>query len=264
MQLYSGTTVQFVEDTIQNRIAEKLQESFFAHFRFRPSPGEVNSWRNSLRQMSNVIQYAKLEDNGLVLEYQLPLSSKRLDFMITGRDGDGSSNAVIVELKQWSDAQPSSVDGCVATFVAGRVRDELHPSLQVGQYQQYLADCQTAFSSGDIGLTACSYLHNFQFDAGSEFFHARHKPILERFPLFAGDQTTELADFMKGSVDGGDGAAVLQQVLQSKYRASKKLLDYTSAMIAGQQEYVLLDEQLVVFNSVLAQRRRASTRSRRS
>ena len=46
---------------------------------------------------------------------------------------------------------------------------------------------------------------------------------------------------------------MLATVLESKYRASKKLLEHTSAMIAGQQEYVLLDEQLVVFNSVLAQ-----------
>jgi hypothetical protein len=253
MQLYSGTTPQFIEDAVQNRIAEKLQEAFFAHFRYRPSPGEVNSWRNSLRAMCNVVQYAKLEDNGLLLEYQLPLTSKRLDFMITGRDAAGASNAVIVELKQWSDCQPSSVEGCVAAFVGGRVRDELHPSRQVGQYQEYLADCHTAFSEGNVGLTACSYLHNHQFEPTSEFFASRHKAILDRFPLFSGDQTSELATFLKGRVERGDGATVLQEVLESKYRASKKLLDHMGAMVEGQKEYVLLDEQLVVFNSVLAE-----------
>jgi hypothetical protein len=253
MQLYSGTTVQFVVVTVQNRIAEKLQEAFFAHFRYRPPVSEVSSWRNSLGAMCNILQYARLEDNGLLLEYQLPLSSKRLDLMITGRDGQGAANAVIVELKQWSDAQPSSVDGCVVSFVGGRLRDLLHPSVQVGQYMQYLADCHTAFAPGGVGLAACSYLHNVQFDAASELYHQRHAKVLERFPLFSGDQTTELAGFMKGRVRAGGGAEVLRDVLQSKYRASKKLLDHTSAMIEGQTEYVLLDEQLVVFNSVMAE-----------
>lgn len=253
MQLYCGTTSQFVEDTVQNRVAEKLRASFFDYFRYHPSLPVVNSWRNSLQAICNVIQYTHLDDNGLVLEYQLPLSSKRLDFMITGRDQRGGANAVIVELKQWSEAQPSSIDGCVATFVGGRIRDELHPSVQVGQYQQYLADCHTAFSSGEIGLAACSYLHNVQFDAGSEFFHPRHSNAIARYPLFTGDRTTELADFMGGRVRCGDGTEILRTVLESKYRASKKLLDHTAEMIDTQQAFVLLDEQLVVFNSVLAQ-----------
>jgi hypothetical protein len=256
VQLYCGTTAQFVEDTVQNRTAEKLQESFFAHYRHKPSPAEVNSWRNSLRAMCNVIQHARFDDNGLLLEYQLPLSSKRLDFMITGRDRFGAANAVIVELKQWSEATASPIEGCVATFVGRRVRDELHPSVQVGQYQQYLADCQTAFSSGDVTLAACSYLHNFQYDASSEFFHPRHRRAIQQYPLFTGDQTNELAAFMGERIRKGDGTEVLQRVLESKFRASKKLMDHTAAMIDCQQAYVLLDEQLVVFNAVLAEARR--------
>lgn len=252
MQLYCGTTTQFVEDTLQNRIIGRLENAFFAHFRYRPSSSEVNSWRNSLGKMCSVVQYAHLEDNGLVLEYQLPMSSKRLDFMITGRDGHGSANAVIVELKQWSDAQASSAEGCVATFVAGAVRDELHPSVQVGQYQQYLEDFNPIFTSGDIGLSACSYLHNWNFDAKSEFVHRRHRSAMARYPLFAGDQTKQLASFMTKRVDHGDGSQVLSAVLQSKYRASKKLMEHVAGVIAGKPEYILLDEQLVVFETVLA------------
>lgn len=252
MQLYCGTTTQFVEDTLQNRITGRLEDAFFAHFRYRPSPGEVNSWRNSLRAMCNVVQYANLDDNGLVLEYQLPMSSKRLDFMITGRDTKGAPNAVIVELKQWSDAQASTVDRCVATFINGGVQDELHPSVQVGQYEQYLEDFNPVFSSGSVGLSACSYLHNWVFDAKSEFVHPRHSSTIARYPLFAGDQTKQLASFMTSRVDRGDGTQVLQTVLQSKYRASKKLMDHVADVIAGKSDYVLLDEQLVVFETVLA------------
>ena len=129
--------------------------------------------------------------------------------------------------------------------------DELHPSVQVGQYHQYLEDFNPVFSSGDVTLSACSYLHNWSFDAGSEFFSSRHSSAIARYPLFAGDQTTGLATFMTSRVDRGGGSQVLQTVLQSKYKASKKLMEHVAGVIAGRPEYVLLDEQLVVFETVL-------------
>ena len=48
---------------------------------------------------------------------------------------------------------------------------------------------------------------------------------------------------------------VMSRVLESKYRPSKKLLDHTAAMIEANSEFVLLDEQRVAFESVLAEAR---------
>ena len=75
MRLYSGSSKQFVADTARNQISEKLKESFFSHYRFKPSPAEVNSWRASLSAMAHVFQLAELMDHGIALEYQLPLTS---------------------------------------------------------------------------------------------------------------------------------------------------------------------------------------------
>ncbi len=131
MQLYAGTSKQFIEDTIRHRIDKKLGQAFFDHFRYRPSPGEVRSWENSLVRMSSVLQYADMTDHRVVLEYQLPLTSKRLDCMITGTDDDRRPSAVVVELKQWADAEATDVEDCVLTFLGGRLREVLHPSRQV-------------------------------------------------------------------------------------------------------------------------------------
>ena len=54
-----------------------------------------------MRAISQVFQYANLLDHGVMLEYQLPLSSKRLDCIICGKDSAETDNAVIIELKQW-------------------------------------------------------------------------------------------------------------------------------------------------------------------
>jgi DUF2075 family protein len=252
MRLYSGSSQQFIEDSVRSVIGDKLREAFFRHFRHNPSESEANSWRNSLAAMSNVLQFGGLVQQGIILEYQLPLSSLRLDCMITGMSNHNEPHAVIVELKQWSTTEPSNIDDCVTTFVGGRLRDVLHPSRQVGQYQQYLEDCHDAFSTSEVGLDSCAYLHNMQFDPEDELFSPKHASILDRYPIFTGTQAPKLAEFLSETVGNGDGLPILNTVLESGYRPSKKLLDHTSEMVKGQTQYVLLDEQLVAFNSVLS------------
>ena len=119
MKLYSGTSSQLIEDSTRNRIAGKLEDSFFRSFRFKPSHSEVNSWRNSLRALSQVFQEAKLLNNGILLEYQLPLTSKRLDCMVTGRDSSTANQAVILELKQWETCEQGAGRNEVTTWVEG-------------------------------------------------------------------------------------------------------------------------------------------------
>src|SRR6266481_1972874 len=108
MRLYSGTTKSLIDDSTCNRIATKLKEAFFAEFRYQPSVGEVNSWNNSLRAVSQVFQAASLLDHGVLLELQLPLTSKRLDCLATGYDPKREPTAVIIELKQWTGCKGAS------------------------------------------------------------------------------------------------------------------------------------------------------------
>jgi uncharacterized protein len=181
MRLYSGTTKSLIEDSTYNRIATKLRDAFFLEFRHQPAVAEVNSWNNSLRAVSQVFQTASLLDHGVLLELQLPLTSKRLDCLVTGYNRKKAPNAVIIELKQWSGCKGASGKNEVATFVGGNIRDVLHPSVQVGQYMTYLTDCHTAFQGeGGISAHACSYLHNYSpikddplFGSEREFGEAR-------------------------------------------------------------------------------------------
>src|SRR5438105_12729633 len=107
--------------------------------------------------------------------------------MLTSHDQGQHEQAVIVELKQWSDAKPSSIDDCVTVFMGGRLRDLLHPSAQVGGYERYLMDVHTAFSEGEIGMASCAFAHNATYDEASELWASSHRNLLERWPLFAGD-----------------------------------------------------------------------------
>lgn len=252
-ELYWGTTSSFVDTEKQNRIADRLREAFFEAYGFNPSEGEARSWRNSLRALSNAIEVGGLLDHGILLEFQLPLTSRRLDAMITGHDREGRPAAVIVELKQWSDdVQPSAVEDMVTVKYGKRLKEQLHPSAQVGQYRQYLADAHETFHDGAVQLRACSYLHDFHHDDQSELLAPRHANVLAVYPLFAGDRVTELIQFLDDHLGDGRGLGVLRSVREGRYRPHKKLLDHTAAMIKGEPTYVLLDEQQVVFKSILA------------
>ncbi len=252
MRLYSGTSNQFFEDTTFNKIADKLKSTFFEHFHYYPNNAEVASWQNSLRAVSMVFQHANLFDHGIILEYQLPQSSKRLDCLICGRNAKLKDNAVIIELKQWENTRPSRGERELTTWVGGALRDVLHPSVQVGQYKQYLQDYHTAFYEGNspIILNACSYLHNYPRIPDDEIYADKFRDYLANFPLFTKDDVKILSDFLIGNLSGGDGVEVLRRIEESKLRPGKKLMDHIANVIAGLKDYTLLDEQLVVYDMV--------------
>ena len=263
MRLYSGSTEQFVRDSNLNQISEKLKSSFFNYFRYYPSSGEQRSWENSLRALSGAINEAQLLDHGIILEYQLPQSSKRLDAMICGKNGKGKDNAVIVELKQWQKTEAAIGENEVSTFVGGAHRELLHPSAQVGQYKMYLEDTHTAFFEPDekgndpVGLSACSYLHNYQPLVDDPIFDTKFEELLKLFPLYTRDSIFDFIDSLKSDLEGGEGLYTLARVEQSKYRPSKKLMQHVGKVIKGHSGYILLDEQKIVYDKVIALAKRS-------
>jgi len=254
MRLYSGTSSQFVEDSFRNQIAEKLKSAFFNYFRYYPSPNEVRSWQNSLRAISQVFDHTNLDDHGVLLEYQLPLSSKRLDCMITGHDMQNRDSAVIIELKQWENSEDTDAENEVLSWVGGAKREVLHPSVQVHQYQEYLEDTHTAFYEGTnpVRLNSCAYLHNYTPLQNDPIFAAKFATVLQKSPAFTADHFDELSEFLKEKLVNGNGQEVLSRIEGSKYRPSKKLMEHVANVIDGLPEYVLLDEQLVVYDKILA------------
>jgi hypothetical protein len=191
MELYSGHINQFIEDTIQNQIATKLCNAFFDYFGYNPQDPEIRSWRDSLRAVKDVFNVAGFNDHGIFLEYTLPLSSRRLDCMICGRGNAGKDNAVIIELKQWEKCE-IGVSDKVVTWVGGGNTEHLHPSVQVGQYKNYLEQNHTAFYETDaINLDACAYLHNYVVKTDDPILSPQFDIYLQQYPLFSSSDVTK-------------------------------------------------------------------------
>ena len=92
--------------------------------------------------MNNVLNDVSIPNNsGIAIEFKIPYTSKRIDFIITGRDKQGRNIAIIVELKQWTEAEiVEGQDGIVRTFTGGAMREVAHPSYQAWSYAAYIED----------------------------------------------------------------------------------------------------------------------------
>ncbi len=135
----------------------------------------------------------------------------------------------------------------------------LHPSVQVGRYQMYLQDTHTAFYEDDaVSLSACSYLHNYPFFSADAIFAPKFLHALQTWPLFTKDDVDKLEEYLIPRVSEPGGLDILRRVEESEYRPSKKLMNHVAEVIDGKPEYVLLDEQLVVYDKVLAAANRSS------
>jgi DUF2075 family protein len=254
MRLYIGSTRQFITDAVHNQVADKLKSAFINYFRFSPSSSEIRSWRQSLGTISQVFQHNDLLDHGIILEYQIPSTSKRLDCLITGKDELENDNAIIIELKQWEKCRSADGENEVVTYVGGAEREVLHPSAQVGQYATFLEDVHTAFYEPPkpVKLSACAYLHNYRFVPDEILLTDKFSGILENYPLFSMDDVDPLSDFLKNRLRGGSGMDILRRIEDGEYRPSKKLMEHVGNVIKGKPEYILLDEQLVAYDRVIA------------
>ena len=78
---YAGTTEQFRNDARMRRIAEQARAEYTTQIGHRPAPSDVASWENGFMAVSMLVDQAELTDHGVILEYQLGNTSRRLDAM---------------------------------------------------------------------------------------------------------------------------------------------------------------------------------------
>lgn len=142
----------------------------------------------------------------------------------------------------------------VKTAVGGGLRDILHPSVQVDAYRNYLQGFLEVFYQkiGNIKLDSCVYLHNYVFDIDDPILDSKFQNYLAKSPIYSKNDRNSLADYLKTKLGSGSGEQVLEKINKSNIRPSKKLLDEASNIIKNNSSYVLLEEQKIVFDHVMA------------
>lgn len=252
MIVYLSTKDGFLNDTFSRDIEEVVLKSFKARTGRSVAKSEIRAWKESLLAMGKVLHSCSVPGNaGVAIEYGIPQTSKRIDFMLAGANADKRDTLVVVELKQWQTAHKTDMDGIVRTRFEHGEKDVSHPSYQAWSYVSLLKNFNEAVYESDLDLSSCAYLHNYDgSNAIKDPFYADH---LTKAPVFLKGETERkrLAQFLEQLVRHGERDNLLYRIENGRIRPSKGLVDSLVGMLQGKEEFVLIDDQKVVFEATL-------------
>ncbi len=254
MILYKNDAKGFREAVDNNRIVDDLEQAFLNTVGHTVSPAEKNSWNNSLQFMERIVRLGKLADDcGILLEYNIPSTSKRIDFLVGGHDKEGHENFVIVELKQWSTAEATDMENLVVTFVGGADREVTHPAYQAYSYKRFMLDMSTAVTDGGLTPYSCAYLHNYTRRTPEPLLSGQYAAVCEDTPVFLKDDSKGLQDFLYEHVGQGKGMDIVETIENGKTKPARKFIDYVDDIFKGNKVFTMLDEQQVAFAQIMKQ-----------
>jgi uncharacterized protein len=156
-------------------------------------PAERKSWLHSLPEVAALLRDAELDGVEVLLEYPLPLTSRRADVILAGANPHtGAPSYVVLELKQWSAARVFEGDPSLVTVSGMPGPPKLHAVRQVRGYVDYLSDYLKVLHDQPDALGGAAWLHNALVEGAVRELH--HLPGDTRGRLFTGaDRAAMLA-----------------------------------------------------------------------
>lgn len=252
MIVYSANKGQFVQDVRTNVIATKILNLIREKGFNAGQEREFASWHNSMKFMRDIVDDSEIDDDvQIAIEYNIPQTSKRVDFIIIGANNAGKDNIVIVELKQWSKAEVVDDDMhfCVRTYVANDNRIVCHPSYQAYSYSRFISNYSQVVQSDGINLVPCAYLHNYLPAYKAALSADIYRDWYTSAPFFIMDEVQEFIDFIKRFVTKRSSRGDLLYLIDhGRIKPTKSLQDALSTMVRGTPVFELLDEQAVCFD----------------
>ena len=249
MLAYLATKDQFlldapsIEDKVKAEVKRKLGHNV--------GDSEYASWRNSLgNAMYHAMNTSEIPgDAGVAIEYRVNGRAFRIDFMLSGKNPAGEESLVIIELKQWTDVQFSDLAEHVRTFLGGGLRDTPHPSYQAWSYLSHLKMYNEYIYDTGVSVNACAYLHNCEDP--TVVSSSRYEEKLKEVPVYIKGESDQLRSMVKANISAGTGTDLLERIDAAVIRPSQQLADSVGAMLKGQEEFVLLDEQKTVLEKIV-------------
>lgn len=253
MIVYDGTKEDFLKSVEEDTIALEIENNIYQKLNHHTAASEFRAWENSLEYMYKVLNDDEIPNTaGIAIEYSIPQTAKRVDFLISGYDIEDKGNVVIIELKQWGQLKAvEGMDALVETYLGGGPQRVVHPSYQAWSYAALIRDFNWSVQQKDIDLHPCSYLHNYRRIGNDPLDAEQYAEYLKEAPAFTRGQVRELRQFIKKDIVSGDDKKLIYDIDQGKIKPSKSLQDSIAKMLKGNREFIMLDDQKVVYEEIL-------------
>ena len=100
MIIYKASKREFIEHVDNDSISIVIEKAYREKVG-KVSLAEKRAWKNSMLYMYKALNVSEIpNDATIAIEYRIPATSMRIDFIISGVDKEDKQNVVIIELKQ--------------------------------------------------------------------------------------------------------------------------------------------------------------------
>src|SRR5699024_6471420 len=256
MLVYESTKEEFLIDVFDDELTNNIINNFNKKIG-SVNEAEVRSWDNSMQYMYRVLMDPDIpRDAGVAIEFRIPYSSKRVDFLITGKS-ETKESVVVVELKQWEKVEKiEGKEAIVKTPMRHGLIETTHPSYQAWSYASLIKDYNETVQQDNINLYPCAYLHNYliqdpQKPNKDPLLDQVYEYYIDEAPVFIKGDAARLRDFIKRHIKHGDNKETLYKIEKGRIRPSKSLQESLKSMLHGNEEFIMIDEQKVVYEEAL-------------
>ena len=254
MIIYNKSLKDFRTDVTFNMMQSILLKTLREKGLSGGSASEINSRNNSLHFMKDVLDDSYFDKECQVaIEYNIPQTSKRVDFMIMGNNNT-EDHVVIIELKQR--ARVNKVDDNCDHSIMSDLRSHepvAHPSYQAYSYKQLILDyCNDSASINNKTLKPCAYLHNLSEEYRPIIEDNLYHEWIEEAPVFLQSDVLKLRNFIKNYIKlkANDGS-LLYKIEEGRLKPTKSLQDALDSMLCGNEEFHMIDEQVVAYDKIM-------------
>ncbi|WP_328591145.1 DUF2075 domain-containing protein [Gordonia zhaorongruii] len=233
-------------------LVEQLLSQMLFTTGHRAGESEQNSWRRSLPALAGDLREAGLGNVEMLVEYHMPLTSKRADVVLAGiHPRTGEPSYVVIELKQWT-AAFSFEDSAELVEVPGMPGGpKLNPILQVRGYCEYIGDFARVLQDQPDALAGAVYLHNANDPSLVDDLKA--VPVTTMGRVFTAADRGKFHEFLRSRLSDKQGRSSADLLLNSAAAPSRQLLKVAAEEVKNRSQFHLLGSQQLAVDLVMHQ-----------
>jgi hypothetical protein len=246
--IYQESKAGYLADVDNNVLKKRLVDAFLSKTGSVPSDNYV--WADEYSRFATALSKAQVDDDiQVAIEYHISAAGRfRIDVLLAGNDGH-TDNGMIVELKAWETAGLSDVPDMVFSPIGGGSTRQ-HPCVQARKYKGLILRFNQDIKEQDVRLHSAAYLFNLHRRKPEPLEDLRYRRILDDSKLFLADDVAQLRQFIEKVVPRKSKKNIIFLIENGRMRPADELIARVSAMLDGNEEFDLIDEQNEAFQNI--------------